>query len=991
MLDSRLSFVQEKLAELEIRKDVASAQAVVKAVVGLLVPGLDDLRFKLFLDGDNKITANSTWFFHDDVNTDRLATYTADLPDEFPLDIKVFGVTKPSRQIISWAVGLTPNFEDEPFNSQYNVGIDFIIPKSLDRVVVVVSSNYIIRTLELKGSLTSTFLNILTMWTKVTTFESKTEVHRILWESFDLHPINRKFYEEISQRFLGLRQHLELSGALDRSHAAQFANRLIGRIIFTWFLDKKGLIEPDLEYFESSKFSDDTEYYKSKLEPLFFDVLNTPIVDRNVGDISTPYLNGGLFESQEGDLYKQPSLTFPKNYFDDFFSFLKSFNFTTDESTTEFQQVAIDPEMLGRIFENLLAEVSSETGDQARKARGAFYTPRRIVDFMCRESLKGYLESKFPDDSNFEHRLYQLVDARERDFQDQDHNWRRDLKPYKARLLEALDDLKVLDPACGSGAFPIGMMQLLLQVYGRLDPRLDHYKTKLAVIEKNIFGVDREPMAVEISRLRAWLALVVEQDSDKSRFSPLPNLDFKFVCANSLVGLDTSSLVSLFEDKNLDIKLQELRDAYFSTGSAKVKSELKSRYLKLVSEESLLGGETLRTAQLKTFRPFEPDKISSFFDPLQMLGVDKFDVVIGNPPYVSVKAIPASEKAQYSTLFETGQGRFNLFTLFLELAQKLLTQKGQLFFIIPEGIFSHAEYRHIRTFLTDKCTIRMAVLFSERVFEAAVDTAIVGIENGSSSREMRVILDLARELGQIEQAGLRKGEDRVFPVRVFGPDKTFADAVSKRGEHSLFEYFEVQQGIIYSGQPRDEVFSNEKSSEEFKPILDGRDIQRFHINWADKKEDRYLRYTKKLHRPRDESLFLASPKIVMPRRSSKLVCAVDSEKFYVLNTAYVFVPKAEVDPYFFSALLNSKVLNRFYGLHVFGWQITLPSLSNLPIARGEAQLEKRISVLSQKVHVSLLKHEDSESIAGMVGELEILVMELYEIPQIEREVLLAGL
>lgn len=487
MLDSKLDLLQERLLALESKKDMDSAKSAIKAVIGLLVPNVDDLDFRLFRDGDGKLTANASWFFHDDEIADRRATYTLDLPAEYNLDVKVFGVGKPSMRTISWVVGLTPNFEDEPFNGVFNVGIDFVIPETKDRLIIALSKNYVIRTIELKGHLTATFLEIFASWTKIKDTSRKAEFHTMLWNSVDLHPINKRFYEGISQRFISLRQHLETSGVLDSHHSAQFANRLIGRIIFTWFLEKKSLLNKESDYFASDRFEDDTQYYRQKLESLFFEVLNTPVGERTVLDVLTPYLNGGLFEPKKEDLYKTGNLTFPRNYFDDFYQFLKNYNFTTDESTSDFQQVAIDPEMLGRIFENLLAEVSEETGEQARKAKGAFYTPREIVDFMCKESLKAYLRSKIPNDPNLDSRIYQLIDATERQFQDQDHNWRRDLKPYKDQIIEALDNLKVFDPACGSGAFPIGMMQLLVRVYARLEPRFDYHKAKLAVIEKNMF------------------------------------------------------------------------------------------------------------------------------------------------------------------------------------------------------------------------------------------------------------------------------------------------------------------------------------------------------------------------------------------------------------------------------------------------------------------------------------------------------------------------
>jgi hypothetical protein len=461
---------------------------------------------------------------------------------------------------ISWSVGLTENFEDEPFNGRYNVGIDFVIPKSNDRVIVALSKNYLVRTVELKGPLTATFQHILESWTQIKDLSRKSELHNLLWASFDLHPVNKRFYEGISQRFISLRQHLLSQGIHDEQQAAQFANRLIGRIIFSWFLDKKNFLNEASRYFDSLQFENDTEYYKEKLEPLFFEVLNTPLEERKVDDLQTPYLNGGLFESKPGDLYLSEALTFPANYFDDLFEFLRGYNFTSDESTSEYQQVAIDPEMLGRIFENLLAEVSEETGAQARKSKGAFYTPREVVDFMCKESLKAYLRTKISNDENLNSRLYQLVDAKEREYHDQDHNWRRDLKPYRERILKALDELRVFDPACGSGAFPIGMMQLLVKVYSRIEPRFDAQKAKLSIIDKNIYGADIEPMAVEISRLRTWLALVVDEGEVALNVRPLPNLDFKFVCANSLLDLEKSETLSIFDDESLEIRLQDIRD-----------------------------------------------------------------------------------------------------------------------------------------------------------------------------------------------------------------------------------------------------------------------------------------------------------------------------------------------------------------------------------------------------------------------------------------------
>jgi methylase of polypeptide subunit release factors len=736
MLNRQIHHIQELLIDLETHPKLETGKNVVKAIVGLLIPDSELLSFRQFSDQAGKLSANAGWFQSDPVVTDRLATYVLDVPKEKNLDIKLFGVKDATMKTISWSVGLTENFEDEPFNSRFNVGIDFIIPKTLDRVVIALSKNYIVRTLELKGELTVTFQQILNSWTQVTDTSRKSEFHSLLWDSFDLHPVNKRFYEGISQRFVNLKMHLESAEILDSKHAAQFANRLIGRVIFLWFLDKKSYICEASEYFSSQEFDDDTNYYRAKLEPLFFDVLNVPIQSRTVNDHATPFLNGGLFEKKPDDLVGDSRLSFPKNYFDDLFSFLRGYNFTTDESTSEFQQVAIDPEMLGRIFENLLAEMSDETGEQARKAKGAFYTPRGIVDRMCKEALKSYLRSKLQGIEDIESRLYQLVDAPEREFADQDHNWRRDFKPLKLELISALDELRIIDPACGSGAFPIGMMQLLLKVYGRLDTRFDSYKAKLQILGSNIFGVDIEPMAIEISRLRAWLSLIVDAEAQGSAVRPLPNLDFKFLCANSLQGLIELDILPIGEDELFAEKLREIRSAYFSTESLAKKASLRERYNALVSREEGLFEDSHRTKQLKTFRPFDSETTASFFDPNHMFGVEGFDIVIGNPPYVSPKGIDAPSK---KGLLEKYGFVDDLYSHFFFRAKELLVPNGVLAYISSKTFWTIQSKRNLRELLL---SMKINYIYdSSNPFESAmVDTCVVMASNWNDCKPSRFYL-----------------------------------------------------------------------------------------------------------------------------------------------------------------------------------------------------------------------------------------------------------
>lgn len=861
MLDERVSIIQSRLEILEKSKTLGAAKDAAASVISLLVPGVDANAFRLFQDSDGKLVANSGWFQNDDEIIDRRATYTLDLPSGSNLDVKVFGVNgKSTMRIVAWAVGLTPNFEDEPFNGKFNVGIDFIIPESRDRLIVALSKNYVIRTLELHGTLTATYQEILNTWATIIATSNKAEFHQILWNSVDLHPINKKFYQGISERFSLLRQHLELNEAFDSNLASHFANRLIGRVIFAWFLSKKGLLDEASGYFTPEDFDDDSNFYRERLETLFFGVLNTPIKDRTAADRVTPYLNGGLFEPKPEDLHGNELLTFPVNYFDDFIGFLRGYNFTTDESTSEFQQVAIDPEMLGRIFENLLAEISEETGAQARKAKGAFYTPREIVDFMCRESLKSHLRSKIASDDHLERRLYQLIDAPDREFQDQDHNWRRDFKPYKDEIIDLLDNLKVIDPACGSGAFPIGMMQLLVKVYGRLESRFDPQKAKLGIIERNIFGVDIEPMAVEISKLRTWLALIVDEESSMASVKPLPNLDFKFVCANSLIDLHPVGDAYLFEDENLDRKLQDIRESYFRTQSVTVKKDLRSKYKNLVKEEFTLFGDSPRAVQLKSFQPFENDNVAQFFDSQQMFGVSHFDIVIANPPYIGQQGnSPIFRMVKASKLGKKfSQSQMDYFYYFFHLALEIGSADAIITFITTNYFTTASSAILLRQEFREKCNVLRLVNFHEfKIFKSAagqhnlitmlqksepnpkllVKTSMTGRKGDADSSILSSILagtDDETEYFELEQSRLYVGQRYDLAIRGNRPIDRVLDDLAN-GNRRLSSVVTITNGVqtgadsVYVFEEIPEVLASDEAvrSKFVKPLYKNSDVERF--------------------------------------------------------------------------------------------------------------------------------------------------------------------
>ncbi len=741
---SNFNEVRARTKEIELNPSFDGCKRLILSVIKMLDSTIDSTNldfFELFTDDGRKLAANASWFLSDTKVKDHKATYQICASNTLNIDFKLFGVQKMSKRVISWSQALTPNFEDEEFYQDLNLGIDFVVPKSFDRVAIVLSKNYVVRTLELHGSLTATFAEILNKWENLSSFENKNLVHATLWDSFDLSPINQKFYEGIQTHYTWLCQFLTQGEILDQNHAAQFSNRLIGRIIFSWFLDKKGLINNEMQYFRPDLFASSNEYYRNKLEVLFFEVLNKPILNRTNSDQRTPYLNGGLYESKAFDLQGDIKLDFPANYFDSLFSFFNSFNFTTDESTSQFQQVAIDPEMLGRIFENLLAEIVEETGEQARKAKGAFYTPREIVDYMCRESLRKYLLNKITPDPYLEQRLFQLIDAPDREFQDQDHNWRRDWKPYRESFLNALDEMKVLDPACGSGAFPMGMLQLLIKVYDRLEPRFDHHKAKLQILERNIFGVDIEPMAVEISRLRAWLSIVVDVDKESEGVKPLPNLDFKFVCANSLVPLSGDQGIMFGEDPELSGKLQAIREKFFDTEMEDKKIRLRKNYESLVTQEVSLFGESFRTTQLKTYRPFDADVSASFFDPKQMFGIDKFDIMIANPPYINSQMMVKNGNKDLrdfiSSSYKFAKGNWDIYIAFFERGLQLLTADGVLVYITPDKWLAKRFGDSLRIGTLSR--MESILIAGRKVFETANVDSIITVINTRESTLLKIL------------------------------------------------------------------------------------------------------------------------------------------------------------------------------------------------------------------------------------------------------------
>ena len=356
-------------------------------------------------------------------------------------------------------------------------------------------------------------------------------------EAFSVERLNKEFFNGYKAQYTKFLKELS-----DTKQNRDYVKKLLGRLVFLQFLQKKGWMGASTSHSDLkggdknflnklvNNHSNDKRLLSDVLEPLFFGILNTKIDERetfflkNKWNISLlkefngiPYLNGGLFDKDRID---ELDIDFPYSYFKDLMDFFSMYNFTIDENDPDDSEVGIDPEMLGHIFENLLED---------NKGKGAFYTPKEIVQYMCRQSIIQYLKTHEPDE--------QYVEPIEELINNGIIMPILQAQSIASRFMQLLKNVKVCDPAIGSGAFPMGILYVLyhaihhLQSYAEPHGNFDSTKTKRDIIQNNIFGVDIEQGAVDIARLRFWLALVVDANEPE----PLPNLDYKITCGNSQI------------------------------------------------------------------------------------------------------------------------------------------------------------------------------------------------------------------------------------------------------------------------------------------------------------------------------------------------------------------------------------------------------------------------------------------------------------------------
>ena len=643
----------------------------------------------------------------------------------------------------------------------------------------------------------------------------------------DTEELNKQFYRKLFAWFEWAIEEATFPTDENRTiKPAEHVIRLITRLLFIWFIKEKGLIAAELfnrtqiqDLLTEDDFNNGDSYYRAVLQNLFFATLNTEIDKRKFSTVGyatnrdfsryrykdqmrdsdklldifakTPFINGGLFdcldsweatgeESYRIDCFSDNQyhkLSIPNRLFFDenrgLLPLLEHYKFTVEENTPIEQEVALDPELLGRVFENLLAAYNPETGATVRKQTGSYYTPRAIVDYMVEEALVATLSQKCnPTDGDaklWDERLHYLLDYAQA-FDDASE-WFDDVET--GAIVQAISELTILDPAVGSGAFPMGMLHKLTLALRRLDPdnnrweklqkeralqrakvafdtqddptrreelieidetfkryRDSDFGRKLYLVQNSIFGIDIQPVACQIAKLRFFISLAIEQEPEQNAenfgIKPLPNLETRFIAANTLIGLKAQGTLTSNRARDLEQELRDNRERHFHATTRQRKRACKRKdeelRTELATELKHFGMSNTDAERIARWDPYDQNATADWFNPELMFGItDRFDVVIGNPPYINIENLPIEMKDYLFKNYQTCKGRTDIYIAFLEKSISILNTMGIMSFILPYAFTTQKYGEKMRQMLIANHTIREIVDASGyRIFENAI-------------------------------------------------------------------------------------------------------------------------------------------------------------------------------------------------------------------------------------------------------------------------------
>ncbi len=635
--------------------------------------------------------------------------------------------------------------------------------------------------------------------------------------AFSVEKVTQEFYEQYKELFLKLSENTSLIQTLEQEglDPERFVKKLLGQIVFLYFLQKKGWlgVPKNGKMGEGSKrflqdrfemaVTNGQNYFNDFLRYLFYEALAHEHRDEGIRyyfkqlDCKIPFLNGGLFEADYD--WKTAKLDIPNSYFRNdeknkagdkgtgILDVFDRYNFTIKEDEPLEKEVAVDPEMLGKVFENLL-------DIKDRKSKGAFYTPREIVHYMCQESLIHYLDNAVNEYTE----SYRALDTEQTSLfgssTDKKGNLKIELenkgdirvpkedieqfiryghlalehettvagkgketKTYKFKLPEsirkhadlldkALADIKICDPAIGSGAFPVGLLheivtaRLVLNSFLQ-NPRHTPYFLKRHAIKESIYGVDIDASAIDIARLRLWLSMIVDEE-DYDRIEALPNLDYKIVCGNSLIGMPENAV----RDWAVEEKLEKLKEKFFretdENKKKKLRGQINTQIRQLLNSAEQFAGYKIDFDFKLYFSEVWHRKART-----ERSRSGGFDVVIGNPPYVRIQGIRKENPAFADFLvknYQSATGSFDLYVCFAEKALSLTSSKGILNFIMPVKWTNSAFGKGLRKLMKQHKAAKKIISFGAyQVFNASTYTGIQSFQKGSKELQY---LELEKDL-----------------------------------------------------------------------------------------------------------------------------------------------------------------------------------------------------------------------------------------------------
>ncbi|WP_433777823.1 Eco57I restriction-modification methylase domain-containing protein [Flavobacterium anhuiense] len=822
--------------------------------------------------------------------------------------------------------------------------------------------------------------------------------------AFSIEKVTDEFFNQYKDLYIKLYEHFEnnsqVKAELDKAGIdnARFTKKLLGQIVFLYFLQKKGwlgvaqnerwgtgkkrFVQELYEQAHNRKIN----FFKDKLQYLFYEALAKERDNENSYykrfDCRIPFLNGGLFEADYDWL--NANITIPENLFRNeeknksgdvgtgVLDVFDRYNFTIKEDEPLDKEVAVDPEMLGKVFENML-DITE------RKSKGAFYTPREIVHYMCQESLIHYLDNALEGKVKKEAVETYIREGHFALENDERVATKGETKTYQYQLPESirlnadlidqkLSDIKICDPAIGSGAFPVGLLHELVNAMLVLKPHLSYnyrteklkgfgfqhresvsdsryiYRLKRHIIQESIYGVDIDASAIDIARLRLWLSLVVDED-DLDPIETLPNLDYKIVCGNSLIGLPETAMKSY----EVEAELEKLKEKFYGITDEKEKKTLRN-------EINTKIRELLDSAE--QFSGYKIDFDFKLFFSEVWREKDGFDIMIGNPPYGA--SLTSGEKKFFKDEFSDVHMRTpDTFNYFISKGFKLLHNGGVITYIVPNNLFFQSEYEKTRKFLLANNQFYIGVNLGDGVFNTATVPSCIFLSSKSNSglnkyhyadlrNTNKKILNF-REIFKLESVS----STLETPASIFGISEEEFKIIEKlrRISVTIDDIAEEMASGISTGGDKifriPKVFAEENNFEKeiLKPVLVGGEIDKYliantehFIIYTDRSTeiDKYpnirnylIQFKEKLERRSEAKsgimpwyalnrqrypLLFEEDKIIMRQTSDRIRATIDSTGFFVIDSILVFkkLENIEFDYKYLLSVLNSTVISFLY-------------------------------------------------------------------------------